>query len=78
MAPLLASEARIVVRIGGRKLGRDEIMDTPRDSLECGIGRSVHLVDNGVSSSVKRTQANAFRGSKPSPTVEHDFCFLLR
>ena len=77
MTPLLASEARIVVRIGGRKLARDEIMEALRDSLECGIRRGVCLVDAGVSSPVKHTQANAFRGSKPSPTVEHDFCFLV-
>ena len=78
MAPLLAREARIVVRIGGRKLTRDESREALRNSLECGIRRSVHLVDSGVSSSARHTQANAFRGSKPSPTVEHDFCFLLR
>ena len=78
VAPLLANQARIVVRIGGRKLPRDEIMEALGNSLERGIGRSIDLMDAGVSSPVRRTQANAFRGSKPSPTVEHDFCFLLR
>ena len=64
MAPLLASQARMVVRIGGRKLNRDENLEALRNSLECGIKRSVHLVDAGVSSPVRHTQANAFRGSK--------------
>ena len=78
MAALLASEARIVVRIGGRKLTKDEVMEVLRNSLEYGIKRSVRLVDAGVSSPVRYTQANAFRGSRPSPTVEHDFCFLVK
>ena len=77
ITPLLADKARIVVRIGGRRFTGDERMEILRNSLQCGIGRSVHLVDAGVSSPVKHTQASAFRGAKPSPTVEHDFCFLL-
>ena len=77
IAPLLAREARIVVRIGGRKLTREKMLEVLRHSLDCGIGKNTRLIDTGVSSPVKHTQANAFRGSKPSPTVEHDFCFLL-
>ena len=77
LAPLLASDARIVVRIGGRRLKREQSLQILADSLEQGIGRSIHLVDAGVSSAVKHTQSNSFRGSRPSPTVEHDFCFLL-
>ena len=77
IAPLLAGKARIVVRIGGRKLARERIVDVLENSLEDGIERSIRPVDAGVSSPVGRTQANAFRGAKPSPTVEHDFCFLL-
>ena len=77
LAPLLAGEARIVVRIGGRKLTRDEIVEALKDSFRCGTQRSVRLVDAIVSSPVRHTQANSFRGSKPSPTIEHDVCFLL-
>ena len=77
MAPLLAEEARIVVRIGGRKLTKDELMEILRTSLKDAVKRSVQLVDTVVSSPVRHTQATAFRGSKPSPIVEHDFCFLL-
>lgn len=78
VAPLLAPEVRIVVRIGGRRLAFDEARKALWDSLEHGTERCVELADSGVSSSVGRSQANAFRGAKPSPTVEHDFCFLLR
>ena len=77
-APLLADETRIVVRIGGRRLTKDEILEALMTSLKGAIRRSIQLVDAGVSSPVRHTQANTFRGAKPSPTVEHDFCFLLR
>ncbi len=77
LAPLLATSARVVIRIGGRRLTKAiaaEILDV---SLRRGISRPFRLVDPGVSSAPIRSQANAFRGSKPSPSVEHDFCFLV-
>ena len=77
LAPLLASEARFVVRIGGRRLTREATLEALMDSLEQGLGRRIHLLDNGVSSIVRRTQSNAFRGRKPSPTIEYDFCFVV-
>ena len=78
VAPLLADEVRIVVIIGGRKLSKEEALELLESSLKRTIQRNVHIQDRGVSSLVKRTQASAFRGSRPSPTVEYDFCFLLR
>ncbi len=78
VSPLLASQARIVVRIGGRRLTKEEMFDSLMTSLKQATGRRVQAVDDGVTSPVKRTQANSFRGTKASPTVEHDFCFLVR
>ena len=78
IAPLLGKEVRIVVRIGGRKLPKEEVLEILESSLKSATQRSVRLQDGGVTSLVKHTQSNAFRGSRPSPTVEHDFCFLLR
>lgn len=78
VAPLLASEVRIVVRIGGRKLPKGEALELLESSLKRATQRNVRIRDRGVSTLVERTQANTFLGSKPSPTVEHDFCFLLR
>ena len=78
VAPLLADEVRIVVRIGGRKLSKQEALDLLESSLKWATQRSVQIQDKGESSLVKHSQANSFRGSKPSPTVEHDFCFILR
>lgn len=77
LAPLLAQEARMVVRIGSGKLAREEVRKELTSSLECGTNRSVELIGAEISSTAVSTQANAFRGSKPSPKLEHDFCFLL-
>lgn len=77
VAPLLAPQARIVVRIGGRKLSKEEMFDSLLASLKDATGRDVQPADDGVTTPVKRTQANSFRGAKASPTVEHDFCFVI-
>jgi hypothetical protein len=77
IAPLLAPQARIVVRIGGRKLSKEEMFVSLLAILKDATKRIVKPADDGVSTPVKRTQANSFRGTKVSPAVEHDFCFLL-
>lgn len=74
---LLSEKARIVVRIGGRRLGKVEMAERLTTTLKEGTGREIHLIDDGITSPVKRTQANSFRGSKASPTDEHDFCFSV-
>ena len=73
---LLGDETRIVVRIGGRRLGKDETREALMESLERALNRDIRMLDAGVTSSLARTQANVFRGSKVSPMVEHDFCFV--
>ena len=78
VTPLLADEVRVVIRIGGRKLTKVEALELLDTSLKNATQRNVQIQNRGVTSLVKRTQANAFRGSKPSPTFEHDFCFVLR
>lgn len=77
LSPLLEQKARLVIRIGGRRLTRDEIKSKLTQSLEEGLKKSVHLTDDGIASTAKHSQANAFRGSKAEPTVEYDFCFLV-
>ena len=75
LAPLLAEQVRLVVRIGGRRLNKAELRDGLVQSLEAGLSRSVRLVDTGISSRIGNTQANAFRGAKASQLMEHDFAF---
>ena len=77
VAPLLSPKSLIVVRIGGRRLPIDEARGILRSSLQDGINRSVRLRDDGVTTTVRHSQANAFRGSSASPTVEHDFSILV-
>lgn len=77
LAGLLANEVRLVVRIGGRRLDKSEIREHLLNTLSTGLKRQVVMVDPGVTSEIKRSQANSFRGSKPSSTVEHDFCFRV-
>jgi DNA methylase len=77
VAPLLAPQARIVVRIGGRKLTKEDMYQNLFTGIGEATGRVITPVDHGVTSPVKRTQANSFRGSKASLTVEHDFCFIV-
>lgn len=77
LASLLAERVRLVVRIGGRRLCKTEMRDGLVQSLATGLNRSVRLVDTGVSSKVGNTQANAFRGTKASQLMEHDFSFAM-
>ncbi len=77
LAPLLAGRARMVIRIGGRRLRKHELRDGLSRSLELGLGRRVRIVDDGVTTEVGNTQANAFRGARVSRFEEHDFCFSV-
>ena len=77
LAPLLAERARMVIRIGGRRLEKSELRAGLLQSLRDGLNRDVLLVDGGITTEVHRTQANAFRGAKVSRLKEHDFCFAV-
>ncbi len=77
VGPLLANQARLVVRIGSRRLEKAKIRDELHRSLSLGLRREVRLAKPGVTSEIVNTQANAFRGAKVSPFVEHDFCFVV-
>ena len=77
LRPLLASRARVVIRIGGRKIGKVGLRVGLLHSLTNALHRDVLLVDDGVTSEISNTQANSFRGTKPAPFLEHDFCFTV-
>ncbi len=77
MSDLLADECRLVVRIGGRRFGKGEVRSDLLATMSSGLGRQVALIDSGVTSEVKRSQASSFRGSRPSASFEHDFCFRV-
>ena len=75
LSPLLSDRARLVIRIGGRRLNKAELRGGLLRSLTNGLNRKVRLVDTGVTSKIRNTQANSFRGAKASQLAEHDFCF---
>lgn len=77
VSSLLANQARIVIRIGGRGLRKSELRNGLWHALASGLGREVRLLGDGVTSEVGHTQANAFLGAKASLLMEHDFCFLV-
>ena len=77
LAPLLAESARVVIRIGGRRLQKVELRAGLLQLLTHGLGRDVQLVDDGVTTEVGKTQANVFRGSEVSRFEEHDSCFAV-
>lgn len=77
VAPLLADQARIVVRIGGRRFAKAELKDGLLTALTRGFGRKMVVEGEGVTSEVPRTQARAFRGGKISRAFEHDFVFFV-
>ena len=77
LCSLLADRARLVVRVGGRHFQKAELRAGLLNSLSDGLGRDIRLMDDGVSSEIGNTQATAFRGTKTSRLVEHDFCFSI-
>ena len=54
LGPLLAGRARMVIRIGGRRLNKPELREGLLRSLTGGLGREVQLVDDGVTTEVDK------------------------
>jgi len=75
IAPLLSQQVRFVIRVGSRQQNKDVLREGLVQSLTQGLNRPVNLVNEGLSSKIVNTQANAFRGSKVSQLTEHDFLF---
>lgn len=77
-APLLRETAWIVVRIGGTKLDKLELLQGLRDSLVRGLtGRRVRALHQGNSSRIAKRQTNSFRPGTSPNRLEHDFAFAV-
>lgn len=74
---LLAENATIAIRIGGKKLGVDEIGEGLQRSLSSGLSRPVKLFDAPVTTEIKNGQLNSFRPGSYGKKHEHDFIFRL-
>lgn len=76
--PLLRDESNIVVRIGGTKLGKPELLNGLQGSLMAGLkGRSVKILNGGNSSQITKRQTNSFRPGTSADRMEHDFTFAV-
>ena len=78
MSPLMADDAIIVVRIGGAKLTKKELLTGVTDSLIAAL-TDHHLkpLHDGVTSSIRPCETSAFRPALPRKNVEHDFVYRL-
>jgi hypothetical protein len=77
-ASLLRDTALIVVRIGGTKLSKPELMEGLQNSLERGLsGRIIKASNQGNSSQINKRQTNSFRPGTSSDRLEHDFTFSV-
>lgn len=78
VAPLMAKESTVVVRIGGAKFTKDELFEGVTSSL--GKALSHHRVKplhSGMTSSIRPRETSAFRPANRSANVEHDFVYAL-
>lgn len=74
---LLAPDATIAIRIGGKKLDVEEITDGLSGSLRKGMARECRLIDAPHTSEIRRGQLNSFRPGTVGKRHEHDFVFRL-
>ncbi len=76
IAPLLRDGARLVVRIGGRRVERATVEEDLVRSLKSGLGGPVKVRDRR-SSRIVNGQLHAFRPGAAGTQVEHDFVFQV-
>jgi hypothetical protein len=76
MAPLLKRRAHIIVRIGGKRLSKDEVEDGLTESLEEGLEKKLFLLES-KSSEIVSGQVRTFQPAAATPSTEHDFHFVV-
>jgi hypothetical protein len=75
---LLGEQVKVVVRIGGNDISKDDLLCGLQGSLREGLrSRTVHLLYAGVTTVIKRPQTNAFHPRVSSQKFEHDFVFCI-
>jgi hypothetical protein len=77
IATLLRDDARVIVRIGGKRLGFAEARDRLTETLATGLGRPIELVEQRTTT-IRQGQLRAFRPGASGTGVEHDFHFAVR
>ena len=75
VAPLLQTSAQVVVRIGGTRLGEDELSAGLLESLNS-TGHKFKLME-ARQTDIKNGQRRIFQPVPSKTSVEHDFRFKL-
>ena len=79
LAALLSDEATIVVRIGGAKLSKQDLMLGLSEGLSKSLSSfEVRPLHDGITSNVRPRETSAFRPAPPRASVEHDFVYQVR
>lgn len=77
-AALLRHDAVIVVRMGGSRVGREDLYSGLQETLQAGMpGRDIRSMHCGVTSEIKNRQTDVFRPGTQAGRYEHDFAFQL-
>jgi hypothetical protein len=74
---LLSKDSTIVLRIGGKKLGSEALLEGVLTSLRQGFAGRTMKVLRRASSTIKGRQTNAFRPGTTGERQEHDFAFRV-
>ncbi|HUG23197.1 hypothetical protein, partial [Piscinibacter sp.] len=78
MNSLLKRGTHVVVRIGGTRIPKDDLMDGLLSSLRDGLAElRVRPLTAGATTEIKNRQTNVFRPGTTSKRFEHDFTFKL-
>jgi hypothetical protein len=75
VVPLLQAKAQVVIRIGGTRLGQEELRTGLLDSLNA-TGAKFKLLESRQTD-IKNGQARIFQPAPKKASVEHDFRFQL-
>lgn len=77
-AALIRRGTVIVVRIGGTRLAKNELLDGLIQSLCIGFqGERIRSLHAGLTTEIKNRQTNAFRPGTAAQRFEHDFAFEI-
>jgi hypothetical protein len=76
ISAIIADEAYIVIRLGGKKLSCEDAADGMTRSLEFGLEHDVKL-ESAISSDIKNNQKRSFQSQRRSNSVEYDLRYKV-
>ena len=67
----------IVVRLGGTRLDKNDLLGGLLRSLRIGFEGQIKPLHDGITTEIKNRQTNVFRPGTAPGKVEHDFAFVI-